>query len=206
MNNENALNRLNLLLPLLERLENLDQKFRDVHHDILINFSLEGKVLKKYNQEILETLNDHDLIVLDDGNRNILGAYPFSLRETQHHISNEHINIHAMCALDALAISPVFNIPTTIQSRCYLTNEEIKINLDAHKIMIANPSGNICIGIRWQQPGACAADNLCMEMIFLRDEVVATKWQGGNNNKSIFSLPDAINFAYDYFSPLVNKQ
>ncbi len=202
MNISNALDKLNVLLPLKERQQRLQLKHRELHRDILNAFSTEGKAPDYIEQSDLNILSDNDLIVLGS-NSEIVGAYPFSIRETVHHVFNDSINLYAMCAFDAIAIAPVFNIKTNILSRCHQTNEIIKVTQNGREVINVQPSENIYIGIRWQSAGSCAADNLCMEMVFLKNEETALQWHHNDENFSVFALNDAIEFSVKYFKPLL---
>ena len=202
MNIENALEKLNALLPLKERQQRLPLKYRELHRDILNSFSTTGEVPDNFGQSDLNILSENDLIVLGNNNEAV-GAYPFSLRKTAHHVFNDNIDLYAMCAFDAIAIAPVFNIKINIISHCHLSKEIIEVAQDGRLVINVQPSKNIYIGIRWQSAGSCAADNLCMEMVFLKDEKTALQWQNKDENLSIFILNDAIEFAVKYFKPLL---
>ncbi len=202
MNIEHALEKLNVLLPLKERQQRLQLKYRESHRNILNSFSKNGKAPDNIEQSDLNILSENDLIVLGD-NSEVVGAYPFSLGETAHHIFNDNINLHAMCAFDAIAIAPVFNVKINIISCCHLSKEMIKVTQDGRQVINVRPSKNIYVGIRWQSAGSCAADNLCMEMVFLKDEATALQWQNNDENFSIFELNNAIEFAVKYFKPLL---
>lgn len=205
MDIETGLEKLNSLLPLVERQQRLKPEHREIHRKILNSFAYSGKAPEKIEESILKILAENDLVVLDDKHEEVIGAYPFSLRETAHRVFNENIDIYAMCAFDAVAIAPVFNVKTNIISYCHVTNEKIEIVQNSNEVIEVKLTDNIYIGIRWQSPGSCAADNLCMEMIFLKDESTAKKWQDGNETYSIFSLSDAIIFASKYFKPLITE-
>lgn len=199
---ESALEKLNLLLPLKERQQSLQLGYRELHRNILNSFSKEGKAQDNIELSGLNILSENDLIVLDNSN-NVVGAYPFSLRETVHHVFNDSINLYAMCAFDAIAIAPVFNIKINIISHCHLTGERIDVSQNGKEVKNVQPSKNIYIGIRWQSAGKCAADSLCMEMVFIKNEETARQWQNSDKNISVFMLNDAIEFAVKYFSPLL---
>ena len=201
MNIDSALEKLNSLLPLKKRQKRLSSKIRQSHQNILTSLSKEGRVSPTIEQSMLESLVENDLVVLD-ANRDFIGAYPFSIRKTAHNIFNDKINLYAMCAFDAVAIAPVFNIKTNIISHCHVTNEKIEISQNANEVVEVKPSSDIHIGIRWQSAGTCAADNLCMEMVFLKDKDTAFKWKD-NDEFSVFELKDAIEFSIKYFRPLL---
>lgn len=203
MNIEKGLLKLNELLPLLERQSKLTPKSLIAHRTILNTFSKTGLAAKNIKQSILLELNENDLIVLDKEGC-LVGAYPFSLRETKHHVVNDDLKIYAMCAFDAVAIAPVFNIKTTILSQCHVSNSKIEISQNGSKLETTFPNDDIHIGIRWQSAGSCAADNLCMEMVFLKNKEIAIEW-GQDDSFSIFTLDDAIEFSIKYFKPLMEQ-
>ena len=199
-----ALNKLNSLLPLKERQNLLKPELKLLHQEILFSFANTGRAPKcddKTSQ--LKELDENDLIVLDKTTNEISGAYPFSLRETAHHVFLADTELYAMCAFDAISIAPVFGVSTKVKSHCHITNEKIELHQNANNILSAKPSNDIHIGIKWQSTGSCAAESLCMEMVFLRDEEVATNWMESDENISVFPLDDAITFSVAYFKPLI---
>lgn len=204
MNVEIGLEKLNSLLPLTQRQQDLEPQQREAHQKILNSFAYSGKAPTDIEPSTLKILAENDLVVLDDNQQDVIGAYPFSVRETAHHVTNENIDIYAMCAFDAVAIAPVFKVKANIVSHCHVSNETIEIVQDANEVVSAKPSNDIYIGIRWQSACSCAAESLCMEMLYLKDEATAKQWQGGNEDYSIYPLPDAIEFATRYFKPLIS--
>jgi len=202
MNISYALDKLNTVLPLVERQRKLSFEEQKCHRNILSEFSKSGRVPDTVPLTILKKLYKNDLIVLDNSNK-IIGAYPFSLRKTDHHIFNENIDLYAMCAFDAVAIAPLFLIKLNIVSQCYVTKETIEIGQDSEQVISVKPSREIYVGIRWQSAGSCSADSLCLEMIFLKDKNIANVWKGDDKDRSIFSLTDAIDFSVSYFKPLL---
>lgn len=205
MNIDADLQRLNTLLPLLERKKKLTKKCRETHSNILNAFAQTTLVENDYDPELLDMLAAQDLIVFDKDNKIISGAYPFSQKETPHQIYINNEKIYAMCAFDAVAISPVFNIKTKIISNCYLTQEKVVIKQSGNQLEKVTPTADVHIGIRWQTPGSCAAQSLCMEMVFLLDNKVANQWRDNNADKDIYCLDEAIAFATSYFKPLVSE-
>jgi alkylmercury lyase-like protein len=77
----------------------------------------------------LETLAREDL-VHTDGGEEIVVAYPFSGRPTEHRVRfHAGHQVHAMCAIDALGMAPMFDEPIEIVSRDPLTCEGIEVAL-----------------------------------------------------------------------------
>lgn len=199
-----ALSKLNSLLPLKERQSSISSGLKSLHQEILFSFANSGCVPKFDDKKIqLEELDENDLIVLDKDTNEIVGAYPFSLKKTAHHVFLENTDLYAMCAFDAISIAPVFNVSTIVKSHCHITNEKIEIHQEGNNVINVKPSKDIYIGIKWQSTGSCAATSLCMEMVFLKNKEIATSWMRSNENISIFSLDDAIKFSINYFKPLI---
>jgi hypothetical protein len=68
--------------------------------------------------------------------------------------------------------------------------------------------GDVHFGINWSSANnSCCATSLCTEMIFLADSDVAVEWMNDDpENREIFSLYDAIEFASTFFTPLVYRK
>ena len=204
MNMDEALNKLNSLLPLKERQSLLKPELKLLHQEILFSFANSGRAPKSNdNKSQLKELDENDLIVLDKNTDEISGAYPFSLKKTAHHVFLANTDLYAMCAFDAISIAPVFGVPTKVESHCHITNEKITLQQDGNTVQSVEPSKDIYIGIKWQSTGSCAAESLCMEMVFLKNEEIATQWMGSDENISVFPMDEAIKFSVNYFKPLI---
>lgn len=213
MDLSDALDKLNSLLPLKAKQSQLEPQLRDLHIAILRHFATGGQALTRAQiaQQLgddgvdaaLARFADDDLVVLTPDRRNLAGAYPFSTEERPHTVLVNGHTVHAMCALDALAIAPMFETATRIDSRCHVSDTPVEIHMQGAELLSAKP-GNIRVGIHWQGTSGCAAQSLCMEMVFLRDAETAQHWQQqDSDNISLFELPDAVRFAAAYFRPLL---
>lgn len=208
-----ALAKLNNLLPLKARQAQLEPQLRNLHIAILSHFATEGQALSRDQvaQQLgdadvdaaLARLADDDLVVLTPDRRDIEGAYPFTAEHRVHAVLVNGHTVHAMCALDALAIAPMFETATRIDSRCHITDAPVEIHMQGTKLLSAMP-GDVTIGIHWQSTSGCAAQSLCMEMVFLADAETAQRWQQQDSeNTDLYELPDAVRFAAAYFRPLL---
>ena len=169
MNIAEAVRKLSTRLPLKDRQRGLTPVLRALHRAILQSFHATGSPPSRATlgkeigiegtDDALRMLADNDLIVRGaDGE--IIGAYPFTTARTPHHLSLGECSVHAMCALDALAVAPMFASRVTIGSRCEVTAAPIHIEQDACAVVAAQPSMAIHVGIRWQSGGGAAADTL----------------------------------------------
>jgi len=78
----------------------------------------------------LVALARHDLVHADEGGRPVV-AYPFSSEARGHRvlIAGRH-RVQAMCAIDALGIAPMLEMPIEIVSRDPLSGGEVWVRLD----------------------------------------------------------------------------
>jgi hypothetical protein len=208
-----ALKRLDAILPLLTGLKSLDGDDAELYCKLLNSYVQQGRTLTRNEvaalvddaDQALSNVVDSKLIVLDaDGNP--AGAYPFTSEEREHKVHVNGVTVHCMCALDALAVSPMFNTPTVIDSECRVTGNSIHI--EQYGTGFTGGTLDAWFGINW---GAAASDtvcaaSLCMEMMFLANEEVARQWLAESpDTREIFDLPSAVEFAAGFFVPLAEN-
>ena len=211
----NAIKRLNDILPLAKRQQGLSKELADVYQKILYSYVDRGKTLKRNEiaqqvndlEESVRILRENDMVVFDS-NGEPVGTYPFTMEQREHKVSVNGHQVHCMCALDALAVSPMFGLETTINSRCHVTAEPVSIHQHNHEIIDADNNRDVFFGISWNSAANnCCATSLCTEMIYLKGEQVADQWLAEDkDNRELFDLPDAIDFAAGFFVPLITKQ
>ncbi len=152
----------------------------------------------------IERLGGDDLVVLNADKTAVVGAYPMTVEDTVHHLRVNGRAVNAICALDAVAVGPMYDAEVAIESRCQVTGEPIRIHQKGHWTLSAKPSDDVRVGVRWQQPGACAAHSMCLEMVFLKDGDTARRWvEEGEGDKTEFTLDEAVAFGAAFFVPLV---
>jgi hypothetical protein len=211
----NAIERLKKILPLEENLQGLSKELADVYQKILYSYVEHGKTLNRNEialhcnniEESIKVLRDNDMVVFDT-NGEPVGAYPFTMEQREHEVTVNGHQVCCMCALDSLAVSPMFDLETTINSRCHVTAEPISIQQRNRQIINADQNSDVFFGISWNSAANnCCASSLCTEMIFFKDKQVADHWQAGDkDNREIFNLPDTIEFAAGFFLPLMKKR
>ncbi|MCW8935530.1 MAG: alkylmercury lyase family protein [Gammaproteobacteria bacterium] len=215
MNNklEVALKRLNMILPLKERQDKCSAQHKELHQQMLRSFVTYGRILNKDEManwvdnvpQAMRVLSENDMVTFSE-NAEPTGAYPFTMSEREHIVYVNGFKVHAMCALDALAVAPMFDETTEINSQCRVTGEPVHIQMSGETIQNPEEVLNLHFGIIWgaADSGASCADSLCMDMIFLKDTEVAKKWLSDDvNGREIFSLTDAVEFSSRFFVPLL---
>ena len=208
-----AVDHLNKILPLAERQKKLSNELANVHRMILKSYVDLGRTLNRDEiakhvediDEAINTLRSNDMVVFDSNDEPV-GAYPFTMERREHVIRvNEH-TIHSMCALDALAISPMYNVKTHIDSKCHVTGDNISIDQLDQEVLNMNENEEVHFGLNWNSAANnCCATSLCTEMIFLKDKKIADAWfTEDKENREIFTLDEAIEFSTRFFKPLVS--
>ena len=211
-NVENAVKRLNKMLPLAERQQSLDSELGNVYQNILYSYVQRGTSMNRDEiarqvsniDDALKILKDNDMVVFDSSGEPV-GAYPFTMEPREHEVTVNSHRVHCMCALDALAVSPMFGMETTIDSRCHVTGEAIDIQQRNREILNSDNNSAVFFGISWNAAANnCCAASLCTEMLFLKGKQVAAQWQADDaENREIFNLGDAVDFAAEFFVPLM---
>ena len=82
------------------------------------------------------------------------------------------------------------------------------IELDNQEIQNKADVSEVHFGINWSAASACGscADSLCTEMLFLKDTKTAEGWLNDDaENREIFTLPDAVEFATGFFKPMMQQ-
>ncbi|MEN8764212.1 MAG: alkylmercury lyase family protein [Thiogranum sp.] len=211
---ENALSRLKSILPLQARQDNCSKQIKELHQQVLRSFVEKGRILTREEmaqyvdqlEDAVNVLKEMDMVLFsEDGTP--LGAYPFSMQAREHSVRVNGYQVYAMCALDALAVSPMFGVKTHISSCCRITGDPVSIQQSGKTIVNPDEAGAIHFGIIWGAANAdsCCADSLCMQMMFLRDSEIARQWLAdGSDNREVFTLQEAVEFGGRFFVPLVS--
>ena len=210
---EHALRRLQRILPLEARQKACSKQIRELHQLALRSFVSKGRMLTREEMaqhvgdlgEAIEVLRSSEMVLFSE-NGDPVGAYPFTTEQREHQVLVDGHRVHAMCALDALAVSPMFAMQTRISSRCRITGDPVNIRQSGNAIENPDEARDIHLGIAWGAAHADSrcADSLCMQMIFLRDGKIARQWHADDfGDRETFTLPEAVEFAGRFFVPLV---
>jgi len=208
-----AINRLNKKLPLKARQENLPPGLQQLHRDILYSYLELGRSftadeiasLVDDSTGMLEALRQSGLVVFDDAGEPV-GAYPFTMEQRDHIVDTGDRAVHCMCALDSLAVSPMYGVALEVRSSCYLRRHPIVIRQKGLELVDHDDVRDVFFAINWgaAASNSCCADSLCTEMIFIKGRAAADQWlREDKEYRQIFTLDEAIQFAAGFFVPLV---
>jgi mercuric reductase len=225
-----ALQRLHDLLPLKERQGSLEKPLVDLHRAILHSIVEKGRSLTRpeiaarlggedaaaravallgsYDLIVRNPLTVRDsatntLVVLDAKGGEVVGAYPVTMEETPHKVTVNGNNLYAMCAVDALAVAPMFDAETMVHSSCHVTGTPVVIRQKGKQLLEVSPR-DVRIGVLWQRLIDCCAHVMCRQMVFLKDEATALAWLNQDPvSKELFTIEEAVVFGDAFFVPLL---
>lgn len=112
-------------LTIIEEMANQDQSI-DIRH---IDLDL----------EIINSLSEKGMIVLDENKKKVIFAYPVSGEHTSHeiHLADGRV-FHSMCAIDSLGSSFTFGQDLTIKSKCSTSGDPLEIVIKDKQIENTN--------------------------------------------------------------------
>jgi hypothetical protein len=141
----------------------------------------------------LQSLAREDLVHLDTTGE-IAVAYPFSGRPTAHRVRfpSGH-ETHAMCAIDALGIAPMFAEPITVESRDPLTGEGIEVRVAQNGDADWSPPAAVVFAGAIEGEGN-SCHSCCPVLNFFASPASAERWLEGRSGVrgEAISIPDAI--------------
>ncbi|RJT28161.1 bifunctional organomercurial lyase/mercury(II) reductase MerBA [Mesorhizobium waimense] len=127
-------------------------------------------------QPLVEELRQRDLVVLRGGQ--IVGAYPFTNRNTGHRICLDGHDVNAMCAVDALGIGAMLDRDIQITSRCWHCGAPIKVKTrDRGRGLerVEPETAVVWLSVRYE--GGCAANSLCSVTAFFCSDDHLAAWR-----------------------------
>ena len=127
-------------------------------------------------QPLLEELRQRDLAVFE-GER-IVGAYPFTDRDTGHRVNLDGRTLNAMCAVDALGIGAMCDRDIAITSRCRHCGAPIRLTTQDRGRALADvepETAVVWLSVRYE--GACAANSLCTATAFFCSDDHLAAWR-----------------------------
>lgn len=125
---------------------------------------------------LLEDLRRRDLVVLDD--ERIVGAYPFTDRDTGHRVTLDGHVLNAMCAVDALGIGAMTDRDIAIASPCRHCGAPIGFATRERGRALADVEPRTAV--MWQSvryEGGCAVSSLCATTAFFCSDEHLSAWR-----------------------------
>lgn len=207
-----AIARLDEVLALRIHQSELDPALRDAHRKLLRVFLETGRPPTGRDWaggigavEAVAALSEHKLVVTDSHGE-VTGAYPFTVEPREHRVTTRFGEVRAMCAIDALAVSPMYDLPATVHSKCRVSGVPLTIRQEGDAFEVVAPDDTVFAAIDWAAGvnGATCAATLCTEMMFIVGEANCERWrQADPGNRQVLSMQEAVLFATAIFRPLV---
>lgn len=161
---------------------------------------------------ILQHLSEQDLVHWDKQDGKITVAYPFSGVPTLHRVAlSGKPFTYAMCAIDALGISPMMGAETDIESVCAYCGETIRIHVTPQTLMAI--SDTVVVGFEPVEEGSNCCDTECCRT---EDASLATNccpriqfycskehWNNATGDGKYLSLTDAYKYATRVFGAML---
>jgi hypothetical protein len=156
---------------------------------------------------LVDRLASRDLVVRESDSKVIVGAYPLTIRPTEHRVGFGGGVVQAMCAVDALGTGAMLGIDVVIDSRCRVCSTPIRVaTRDQGTALDRVEPGSTLVwsGIRYE--GACAATSLCSVIAFLCSEAHLEAWHQTNHPGAEgfrLTLDEAMQVGKALFSPVL---
>lgn len=154
---------------------------------------------------IVASLKARDLVVLDADGERIVGAYPFTDRNTDHRVTLGDRTLNAMCAIDALGVGAMYGRDVEIRSRCRACGLPVEITTanNGHAVADVQPaSAVVWSGIRYEND--CAASSLCTVIAFFCGDAHLEAWRMAQQPETpgyCLSIDEALQAGRALFAP-----
>ncbi|MEH2530998.1 hypothetical protein V1277_002626 [Bradyrhizobium sp. AZCC 1588] len=153
----------------------------------------------------LAELRQRDLVVLSRDGERIIGAYPFTDRDTGQRVKLDGRTANAMCAVDALGVGAMLRRDIQIDSRCHRSGTAIRITTRdrGRAIAVARPETTVVwLSLRYE--GGSAAHSLCTVTVFFATDDHLEAWhkdQPADMRGVRLSLAEALEAGRAIFGP-----
>jgi mercuric reductase len=153
----------------------------------------------------LAELRQRDLVVLSRDRERIIGAYPFTDRDTGQRVKLDGRTVNAMCAVDALGVGAMLGRDVQIDSRCHRSGSAIRITTRdcGRAIAVAHPETTVVwLSLRYE--GGSAAYSLCTVTVFFATDDHLEAWhkdQPADMRGLRLSLGEALEAGRAIFGP-----
>lgn len=161
-----ALSALMTEARLAARWGGLSRASRQAHQMILQTFLANGAPppISEFSAETLADLGRRDLVHVRDGQ--IALAYPFSTRPTDFQVHVGGVQVHAICAVDALGTAAMARRPAEVACICPTCRSGVSMSISPDGLTVeqaSRPDPLVWVGVK--DVGTCAADSQCKSML-----------------------------------------
>jgi hypothetical protein len=126
--------------------------------------------------DVLAELANGDFVLLD-GAGQIMAAYPFSALPTKHRVQIAgKAAVFAMCAIDALGISAMTDLPVVIESADSSTGEPVTVKVDGANATWDPATAVVYVGRTGGPAQGPSASVCCGYMNFFATQAAAVAW------------------------------
>jgi mercuric reductase len=154
---------------------------------------------------LLANLQQRDLVIFSRDGERIIGAYPFTDRDTGHRVKIDGRRVNAMCAVDALGVGAMLGRDILIDSRCYRSGTAIRTSTSdrGRALAVVRPETTVAWqGLRYD--GGSAAFSLCTVTTFFSTDDELDAWrkeQRADDPGVRLSLTEALEAGRAIFEP-----
>jgi Alkylmercury lyase len=155
--------------------------------------------------DLLRRLAARDLVVLNLAGQ-VVGAYPFTDRETEHRVQAGNTLVRAMCAIDALGIGAMLGVDTDIHTSCRHCRRGIEIATNDGGTTLAGFSPEQAVVWSGSYHDGCAADSLCTVQAFFCSERHLRTWRSAARHGAdgiLLTLDEALQVGRAIFEPIL---
>jgi hypothetical protein len=155
--------------------------------------------------EVLRTLHDADAVRLTPDGQIAL-AYPFSATPTRHRVRiGDHVDVYAMCAIDALGIAAMLGQDTRIESVDITTGRPVTVTMTGGKATWEPAEAVVFIGA--DAGGGPSVDCCCDYLNFFVDQSAAQAWTSSHPQVpgQILDQAAAEDLGTNLFQPLLAR-
>ncbi len=153
---------------------------------------------------VVERLARRDIVALNDTDRAIAGAYPFTDRQSGHRVHVGATTVNAMCAIDALGIGAMSNLDVTTDSACAGCGAPVQVATRdrGRALEVVSPADAVVwLGLAYED--GCAANSLCRGINFYcSDDHLEANVQGDGAGHRL-SLGEALEAGRAIFTPML---
>jgi mercuric reductase len=158
-------------------------------------------------RDLLAKLAARDMVVLDQDDATLTGAYPFTDGNTEHRLRLGDIVLHAMCAVDALGAGAMLGTDVAIESSCRSCGAPIHIETRDNGQALAPPApAGAVVWSGIQYANGRAADSLCRAVAFFCTDRHLEAWRDAQDpapNGFRLSLDEGLQIGKAVFMPLM---